>query len=506
MYICDKNMSFNECELEILRKSVDKIGNKQGKKQIDNPEIREIILIVEEFLKNTKRLCYGGTAINNLLPIEDQFYDKDIELPDYDFFSPTPLQDAKNLANMYYDKGFKEVEAKAGMHSGTFKVYVNFLPIADITYLVPEIYNNLSKESIQVKGIYYSPPTFLRMAMYLELSRPAGDVSRWEKVMKRLVLLNKHYPLRGKNCNILEIQRLFQYNSTKNLKGGKNDFYLEDEDLILKTMEEKIFFNVRETLINQGCIFFGSYANRMYLKNLKKLRKKKIPKVPDFDVLSLDPEGTARVIKERLTSIGVKKVSHKKHDAIGEIIPLHYEIKVGLETILIIYKPLGCHSYNIVNIDSRNIRIATLDTMLSLYLAFLYGDKPYYNSNRILCMSEFLFRVQQKNRLKQDGILKRFSIDCYGDQLTKEGARSEKSHKYKELKGVDRDSKEWEWWFLNYIPNGRSSKQKKISPTRKKKSKNNTRKKLRKNKNTHKRKKRRKKKTRKGFFKRLGFR
>ena len=38
-------------ELEIIRKSVDKIGNKQGKKQIDNPEIREIIAIVEQFLK-----------------------------------------------------------------------------------------------------------------------------------------------------------------------------------------------------------------------------------------------------------------------------------------------------------------------------------------------------------------------------------------------------------------------------------------------------------------------
>ena len=105
--------------------------------------------------------------------------------------------------------------------------------------------------------------------------------------------------------------------------------------------------------------------------------------------------------------------------------------------------------------------------MLSLYLAFLYGDRPYYNRNRILCMSEFLFRVQQKNRLKQHGLLKRFSIDCYGDQLTKEGARSEKSHKYKELKGSDRNSKEYQWWFFNYKPNGRSPKQKKSLQLRK---------------------------------------
>ena len=55
----------------------------------------------------------------------------------------------------------------------------------------------------------------------------------------------------------------------KNLKGGN----IDEEEEYLQTIEEKIFNNVRNTLINQGCVFFGSYANRMYLKNLKKLKK-----------------------------------------------------------------------------------------------------------------------------------------------------------------------------------------------------------------------------------------
>jgi hypothetical protein len=33
------------------------------------------------------------------------------------------------------------------------------------------------------------------MSIYLELSRPRGDVSRWKKVYSRLLLLNKHYPI-----------------------------------------------------------------------------------------------------------------------------------------------------------------------------------------------------------------------------------------------------------------------------------------------------------------------
>ena len=134
-------------------------------------------------------------------------------------------------------------------------------------------------------------------------------------------------------------------------------------------------------------------------------------------------------MKEQLQQIGIKQIKIKKHDGIGEIIAEHYEVRVGPESIAFIYKPLACHSYNVVNIDSRSIRIATLDTMLSLYLSFVYSDRPYYDENRILCMSQFLFMVQEKNRLEQKGLLKRFSIDCYGEQTTLENLRAHKIEK-----------------------------------------------------------------------------
>ena len=464
-----------DIELNILRGAIGDIENKQGRKKLSNPEVKKIIEIVENFLKKTKLLCYGGTAINNLLPKSDQFYDKDIELPDYDFFSPNPVKHAKDLANIYYKKGYNEVEAKAGMHAGTFKVYVNFIPVADITYLVPEIYNKLSKKAPSYDGIYYCNSTFLRMAMYLELSRPDGDVSRWEKVLKRLTLLNKHYPMKGKNCDFMDIQRLFQNDSIDlNLKGGKKT--KQENEEILQTIEEKIFRNVRQTLINQGCVFFGSYANRMYLKHLPKLKNKKIPHVPDFDVLAEEPRKTAGIIKQRLNNeLGIKKVDIVKREGIGEIIPEHYEITIAKETILFIYKPLECHSYNEVYIDGKVIKIASLDTMLSLYLAFLFSDRKYYDENRILCMSEFLFKVQQKTRTKQKGILKRFSSNCIGHQHTKEEIRSLKTKRFKELKDK-RGGKEWDWFFLNYKP-GEGKKQRKTKRVKKSKRKKTRRKK-----------------------------
>ena len=66
-------------------------------------------------------------------------------------------------------------------------------------------------------------------------------------------------------------------------------------------------------------------------------------------------------------------------------------------------------------------------------------------------MSEFLYRVQEKNRLEQRGILRRFSINCYGKQKTKEDIRTEKSKLFEKYKN-NRNSPEWEWNFLKYSP------------------------------------------------------
>jgi len=445
---CDKGLTFEECELAILRHAVDKIEKKTGRKMIDNPLIQEIISIVEKFLVKTQRVCYGGTAINNILPEEEQFYDKSVELPDYDFFSPEPLKDAKDLADIYYASGFSEVEAKAGMHAGTFKVFVNFIPVADISFIPKELYNKIHKKAIIKAGIYYSPPDYLRMLMYLELSRPQGDASRWEKVLKRLTLLNKIYPMRGKDCDFMEIQRMF-----------------DPEKKMSSDLEKKVFYIVRDSLISQKVVFFGAMANKMYLRDIKKFRHKKLAPIPDFDALAYNPETTAGIVKTQLKNEGIKNVTIKKHDGIGEIIASHYDIRVNGETVAFIYEPLACHSYNIVSKGGHKIRIATLDTMLSFYLAFLYVHRPYYDPQRILCMSHYLFKVQQRHRLEQKGILKRFSIDCYGDEKhTKEKVRAEKTKRYKEL-SKQREGKEWEYYFLNYKPGEKDEKKstKKIS-------------------------------------------
>jgi tRNA A37 N6-isopentenylltransferase MiaA len=74
-------------------------------------------------------------------------------------------------------------------------------------------------------------------------------------------------------------------------------------------------------------------------------------------------------------------------------------------------------------------------------------------------MANFLFDVEQKNRLEQKGLLKRFSINCYGKQMTMEEIRSEKAKKYEELMH-DRKSREYEEWFLKYNPTQKTAERK----------------------------------------------
>jgi hypothetical protein len=460
-----KGLTFSDCELAILRTAVDKAEERQGKKTANSPEVKRIISIVEIFLRKKQLVCYGGTAINNILPKQDQFYNKDVEIPDYDFYSSNALDDAKELTDIYVENGFQEVEAKSGQHHGTYKVFVNFIPVADISYLPKELFNAIKKEAIKVAGILYAPPNLLRMAMYLELSRPAGDVSRWEKVLKRLTLLNKHYPLVGKQCLQIEFQR----------KMGHNEF------------SDKIYDNVQHTLIDQGVVFFGGYALSLYSQYMPKNLRHKLQKIPDFDVLSEEPLLTAQIIKERLNDIDVKNVKIIVRPGIGEIIAPNYEIKVGDDTVAFIYEPLACHSYNIIKENGYNVKIATIDTMLSFWLAFLYANRPYYDKDRILCMANYLFEVQEKNRLAQKGLLKRFSINCLGHQETVEEMRAEKAEKYAELKGKQSDPK-YEEWFLRYRPVDKEEKNLKKTKSYKK------------GKKDKKSKKKNKTKKRKGFF------
>jgi len=430
--ICNKSMKESECEIQILKHAIEESDEFLGKELVNSQEIKKLIGIVEDFIKTKGLICYGGTAINNILPEEDQFYDKKKEVPDYDFFSPNALDDTKELADIYAKEGYQNVLGKAGIHYGTFKIYVHYIAIADVTHLDKSIYNTIKKDAIMRNGILYAPPNFLKMSMYLELSRPHGDVSRWEKVLHRLSLLNKHYPLKGIKCETINFSR------------GIKDVDVDNKN-------DVIYEVTKETFISQDVIFIGGYANSLYAAYMPPNIKSKVGKIADFDIVSDTPEAIAEALKKKLNERGINNVKIERKKAIGDVVGCHVRILVGESVIAYIYKPIACYSYNMIKINNNDIKIATIDTMLSFYLAFIYSGRDYYDTNRILCLAEFLFNVEYKHRIEQKGILKRFPVTCYGYQKQLREIKMDKDKVKSDLRDK-KGTREYENWFLDYKP------------------------------------------------------
>jgi hypothetical protein len=429
---CDKKLTFEEKELALLRNAVDSFETKIGEKVAQSPDIISIIKILEEFLKKKKLVCYGGTAINNILPKEAQFYNKDIEIPDYDFYSPNAMKDAKELADIYAKHGYSEVETRSGMHLGTYKVFVNFIPIADVTQIGKNVFKVLNETAIVINDIYYAHPDYLRLQIYKELSRPEADISRWEKIYKRLILLHKHFPLKNNpKCSQVNFMRDFNGNAE---------------------LANTLYNIVKDTIIDEGFVFIGGYASSLYSRYMPEDKKNQLKEVPDFDVLAEDPLKAANIIKDSLQKAGITHIKiNKKAEAGNEMILEHYEITVDGDTLCFIYQPPGCVSYNEIKINNKMVKVATIETMLLFLLAFLYSDRPYYDHQRIICMAQYLINVQAKNRLKQKGLLKRFNLNCYGHEKTLTEIKINRSDMFKKLR-KDRKSPEYEKYFLKYTP------------------------------------------------------
>jgi hypothetical protein len=157
----------------------------------------------------------------------------------------------------------------------------------------------------------------------------------------------------------------------------------------------------------------------------------------------------------------VEEVDMHARPAFGELVPPHVEVRVRGVPLAVLYKTVACHSYNVVPVPGsastkskktkKQVRVASIDTLMALYLAFLYARQPYYSIDRLVCTATWLQKLQEKNRLEQKGLLQRFTVRCLGNQETRQEIRAEKATMYERLKNR-KESREFDKWFLNYVP------------------------------------------------------
>jgi hypothetical protein len=379
--------------LEALQSQVDNAEELHDRTIAKNPLVRAAIKIVENFLKNTGRVAYGGQAINAHLPDPLKFYDPSTTIPDYDVYTPNAEKDLRTILTMLRKAGFPEVAHREGIHEGTIKISVAYNDILDLTSMDPDIYSILYARSKTIKGIHYADANFLRSNMYKELSQPEGEIDRWEKVYTRLVLLNEAVPL--ESC-------------------GPDDNATQAKP-IPKTLYKDIF----QFIVNNKRILAGANIDKIYKKEQKNYSW--LLKDTNVPIIFYSPTIDNDVIHiGSLIGVGFKTEIYEAH---GDIVPGCVIIYKGSAIVAIVVEEGACYSYNRVSlqVDGGELLVASLDTVIRLfYQLSLLRDFPPISETSINCVAQNLVDLSMKIR---NGAVQTkfplFSIECSGHQPTK---------------------------------------------------------------------------------------
>ena len=379
-------------QFEYLEKVVEEAQKRVDYTVAHDSDLLKAISVVERFLRKRHRVCYGGQAINALLPKQRQFYDQNLTVPDYDFFSPAVNADVDELIETLEKEGFTDVSKRGGVHEGTMKIYVNYIAVADISEMHPQLFRIIQRRAKVINGIYYCDPDFLRMLMYLELSRPRGEVSRWKKVFERLVLLNDSFP--STPCEE-EIQ-------TESIPK-------EDRNLILD-------FCVKHKRVVVAPEFIELYEKQQGKKHFETLVKRGGPLLFFSHQASVDADDIKDMLDKELGPIKIQK-----HVALTDQLFSYYAIKRVRDSvpIALIFQEDACHSYTVLRLDEgAELRLATPDLYLHLYYSLLiFGKKEKaFFQTPIECLINKLYSVLKVARVRPTSFLPAFGLRCSGRQ------------------------------------------------------------------------------------------
>jgi hypothetical protein len=410
-------------QLERITKASEAAQQQVDYSSAHNDHILRAIEVVEDFLRKKHRLCYGGQAINAHLPSKYRFYDPETSIPDYDFFTPQQEQDIAALVKDLRKAGFTELSAREGMHEGTVKIYVDYIPVADMTAIDPRLYRILSKREYRLDGISYLDGNSLRMLMYLELSRPRGEVSRWEKVYERLALFNEFVPSRGKSCRT----------KTSPFHGTLNH---EQTSFVMNYIihHKRIFAGA--DLISLYEHSFGFHSSHVTGKSKGKGRSKSrsaswiLRSKKPILFFSNESDNDAKLLRAELSSLRVhpttassKPVPITIKSVVSKGVDLIPSMKIicqGKQSLVFIIDQTACHSYfNIPVNGDKILRIASMDTLIALYFSLGLLDSDYFDMGSMECLANQLVDISVHARERPNEFAFPFiSLTCTGHQTT----------------------------------------------------------------------------------------
>lgn len=395
--------------MEEIQAAAEKAQEIIDKTEASNPLVHKMMGVVRKFIQHNRVLCYGGTAINNLLPKEKQFYNPETDIPDYDFFTENPQKHSKEIADLLVKAGIPNVEVKPGVHLGTFKVFADYTGVADVSSMEHGVFKKLWAESIEKDGLHYVPPNFLRMSVYLELSRPRGFVERWTKVYKRLKLLNDEYPIECPDV----------------------------EPVHEEVMKPDLVKKVEAFLSKENIILLGFNADSRHNSG----RSWKLP----LDLL-VTPEHFDQTVNKVKEIFGGHREDFAEY---AEILPAHSDITHKNKLLARVFETDACHSYHLLE---NGMRIASIPTLLNFFFAMLYADNEFIEHTskaRLICTAQELVDMADNSGKRRFKLLT--PTECTGKQKGLADMKEERTKLYSQL-STNKNSKAFLKYFFTYTP------------------------------------------------------
>lgn len=165
--------------------------------------IMKALDIVRKFIIMNKRILVGGMGMDLALrSVDSQLY-KTEKLPDYDFYSPIFHADAYTIGEQLIEAGLTGISIIRATHVSTMRVRVNYVSVADVTYIPHSIYENIP--TIIHEGITICHPHYQIIDQHISLSLPFGNppmetiLGRWKKDIERYDIIYSKFPINIEN-------------------------------------------------------------------------------------------------------------------------------------------------------------------------------------------------------------------------------------------------------------------------------------------------------------------
>lgn len=230
--------------------------------------------IIKKFIIENKLILYGGSAIDILLPTDKKIYKKTETLFDYDVYSCNAYEYGIKLVQLLTKHKYKYVQLReAAFTQSTFKVFIENLPVFDITNLPIETFELYKKYSKKKQQMLVIGPEIIIRDMCAQLSQPHISYFRLEKTYERYNIFESVYGVSkfSKNINLIE----------------PNDEELEILNVLLKECHNKgypILGYYGLQLLNDKKTFYSIDGKSSYLSFFSKDLEKIIQKLKKYDI------------------------------------------------------------------------------------------------------------------------------------------------------------------------------------------------------------------------------